>query len=613
MRLRDLTEAQSVTIFRSPMLARRLAAACLLAALLLPFTGCKSTVRSVRNLFHHRKAKSKPNTTDYADNVQTAVSSPHLESLKWADYSDYQPEVQQFYDDREYELAWTRDGKPTAAATQFIQLFGDAQKKGLNPEDYDASRWSQRTGQLAQILKKKDTSDASQDTVAKFDAAMTISVMRYVSDLHLGRINPQALNFDIDVPKRRSEFDLPTLIDQLVDADDVSSIVSGVEPKNPIYTATEQALPRYIELAKQEQQTPLEPLPAAGKGISVGGTYPGVAGLIVRLQREGDGAMAANGNTYTQEISDAVKHYQQRHGITPEGKLNDATVAALNVPMTARVQQLSDSLERWRWLPDNYQQPRVLVNLPEFLLRAYGEDHSLAFTMRVVDGEAQGNHNTPVFVRLMRYVVFRPYWNLPNSIVKKEIAGHLRKSGMGYLSSHEYELTTQGGAVVSSASVDDIEHGRYAVRQKPGPKNSLGLVKFLFPNEYDIYMHSTPELNLFNLTRRDRSHGCVRLQHADQMAQWVLSTDKPDGGWDEDKVADMMKNEENNNKTINLKTPIPVAIMYFTAIVTEDGTVNFFNDIYGYDRELEQALAKGRPYPRAEAKINPKLIPGETE
>jgi murein L,D-transpeptidase YcbB/YkuD len=281
--------------------------------------------------------------------------------------------------------------------------------------------------------------------------------------------------------------------------------------------------------------------------------------------------------------------------------------------MTARVQQLSDSLERWRWLPDNYQQPRVLVNLPEFLLRAYGEDHSLAFTMRVVDGEAQGNHDTPVFVRLMRYVVFRPYWNLPNSIVKKEIAGHLRKSGMGYLSSHEYELTTQGGAVVSSASVDDIEHGRYAVRQKPGPKNSLGLVKFLFPNEYDIYMHSTPELNLFNLTRRDRSHGCVRLQHADQMAQWVLSTDKPDGGWDEDKVADMMKNEENNNKTINLKTPIPVAIMYFTAIVTEDGTVNFFNDIYGYDRELEQALAKGRPYPRAEAKINPKLIPGETE
>ena len=593
---------------------RRFATVGLLAALLLPFSGCKSTVRSARNLFHHRKSKSKPNTTDFADNVQTAVSTPRLASLKWADYSDYQPEVQQFYDDREFELAWTREGKPTAAATQFIQLFTDAAKKGLNAEDYDASRWSQRTTQLAEILKKHDTSDAAQDTVAQFDVAMTISAMRYISDLHVGRINPQALNFDIDVPKKRAELDLATLVgDQLVDAEDVNGIVSTVEPKNPMYTATEQALPRYLELAQQDQQTPLEPLPAAGKGIAVGGSYPGIGGLIVRLQREGDGTMAAQGNTYTSDVSDAVKHYQQRHGITADGKLNDATVAALNVPMTERVKQINDSLERWRWLPENYQQPRILVNLPEFLLRAYSEDHTLAFTMRVVDGEAKGNHDTPTFVRLMRYVVFRPYWNLPGSIVKKEIVGHLQKSGMGYLASHDYELTTGNGTVVSNASVADVEHLRYAVRQKPGPKNSLGLVKFLFPNEYDVYMHSTPELNLFNLTRRDRSHGCVRLQHADQMAQWVLSTDKPDGDWDADKVADMMKNEANNNKTYNLKTPLPVAIMYLTANVGEDGSVNFFDDIYGYDRELEAALAKGRPYPRAEAKINPKLTPGETE
>jgi murein L,D-transpeptidase YcbB/YkuD len=166
---------------------------------------------------------------------------------------------------------------------------------------------------------------------------------------------------------------------------------------------------------------------------------------------------------------------------------------------------------------------------------------------------------------------------------------------------------------MSSATVTDIEHLRYAVRQKPGPKNSLGLVKFLFPNEYDVYMHSTPELNLFNLTRRDRSHGCVRLQHADQMAQWVLSNDKPDGDWDQDKVTGMMTDDENNNKTINLKTPLPVAILYLTANVDEDGNIDFFNDIYGYDQQLEAALAKGRPYPKGEVKINPKLTPGETE
>jgi murein L,D-transpeptidase YcbB/YkuD len=267
-------------------------------------------------------------------------------------------------------------------------------------------------------------------------------------------------------------------------------------------------------------------------------------------------------------------------------------------------------------LPDNYQQPRVFANLPEFMLRTYGPDHTLAFKMRVVDGEAEGNHDTPIFVRLMRYVVFRPYWNLPPSIIKKEIVPHLHRSGLGYLSSHDYEAYKNDGTVVSGVSIDDIEHLRYGLRQKPGPKNSLGLVKFLFPNEYDVYMHSTPELNLFDLARRDRSHGCVRLQHADQMALWVLSNDQPDPDqqtkWDTDTVSAAM-NGDNNNRTYNLKTPLPVVIGYFTAMADEDGSMHFFSDVYGYDKELEAALAKGRPYERAPMKINPKLTPGETE
>jgi murein L,D-transpeptidase YcbB/YkuD len=303
---------------------------------------------------------------------------------------------------------------------------------------------------------------------------------------------------------------------------------------------------------------------------------------------------------------------QERHGLADDGKLSQATIDSLNVPLTVRVQQLNDSLERWRWLPDNYVQPRVFANLPEFFVRTYNADHTLAFKMRTVDGEAKGNHDTPMFVRQMRYVVFRPYWNLPPSIVKKEIMGHLRSGGMGYLESHGYEAYKADGSVVSGVSLDDVEHSRVMIRQKPGPKNSLGLVKFLFPNEYDVYMHSTPELNLFDLTRRDRSHGCVRLQHADQMAVWVLSNDQPNGGWDEDKVSAAM-NGDDNNKTINLKTPLPVLIGYFTATADEDGSTHFFDDIYGYDKELEAALAKGRPYERATVKINPKLTPGETE
>ena len=599
---------------------RGAAALALLACILLPATGCKSVKRLFAR-FHHRKAKSQPNTTDYADNLQTVVGSPTLAMLKWPNYADDQPAVQKFYDDRDEELAWTRKGKPTAQAARLMQMFGDAAKKGLNPEDYDASRWAARVAKLAAIEASKDDSDEAQQTVAEFDVAMTITAMRYLDDLHVGRVNPQTLNFDIDQPGKRAAFDVATLMnDDLVDADSVDAVAEGIEPKSPMYTATEEALPKYLELAKAEAMSPPQPLPAlpaGSKPVAAGGPYAAVAALWWRLQFEGDAPSgAAVPATYDADVAAAVKVYQSRHGLTEDGKLGQGTIDSLNVPMSERVKEFDVSLERWRWLPDNYVQPRVFANLPEFMLRTYNADHSLAFKMRVVDGAAKGNHDTPVFVRQMRYVVFRPYWNLPPSIVKKEIVPHVSRSGIGYLESHEYEAYKNDGTVVSSVTLSDLVHSRYGVRQRPGPKNSLGLVKFLFPNEYDVYMHSTPELPLFELTRRDKSHGCVRLQHADQMALWVLSNDQSDPAtqtkWDEDSIHEAM-NGDDNNKTYNLKTPLPVVIGYFTANGDEDGSVHFFDDIYGYDKELEAALAKGRPYERASVKVNPQLTPGETE
>jgi L,D-transpeptidase YcbB len=587
---------------------------------LIPMTGCKSVKRLFAR-FHHRKSKSRPNTTEYADKLQQVVASPHVTILKWPNYADDQPAVQQFYDDRDEELAWTRDGKPTAQAMRLIQMFADAAKKGLDPEDYDASRWAGRLQKLETIRKAKDDSDDAQQAIAEFDAAVTITAMRLLEDLHVGRVNPQALNFDIDQPGKRAAFDVATLMnDDLVDADDVLSVVEAVEPQSPMYKATEQALPSYLMLAAKQSATPQQPLPALPaetKPVVAGGTYAAVPQLVARLQFEGDAPSAVDATQgYSADVAAAVKHYQARHGLTEDGKLGQGTIDSLNVPLAARVQQFDDSLERWRWLPDNYVQPRVFVNLPEFQLRAYAPDHSLAFKMRVVDGEAKGNHDTPMFVRLMRYVVFRPYWNLPPSIVKKEIVPHVSRSGIGYLASHDYEGYKNDGTVVSSVSLADLEHARVGIRQKPGPKNSLGLVKFLFPNEYDVYMHSTPELPLFELTRRDRSHGCVRLQHADQMALWVLSNDQPDPetqtAWDADKISAAM-NGDDNNKTIGLKKPLPVVIGYFTANGDEDGSVHFFDDIYGYDKELEDALTKGRPFARGAVKVNPKLTPGETE
>ena len=627
----------------------RYAAIGLLAALAVtPLAGCKgkASLHSLTRLFHHRRAASKDNSADFAANLQNIAGQRQLPSLRWPDISEIQPHVQKFYDDRDWEIAWTRDGKPTEQATRLIQLFGDAAKKGLRPEDYDAPRWTERVNAL-----RGHAQDG--DAVGQFDVAMTVDAMRYLGDLHLGRINPQTLDFDIDVPARRAQFALPTLLnDQLVDADDVASIVAGVEPQNPMYKKTEEPLPHYLELAAK--QTSPQTLPPAGKSISPGGSYAGIAALTERLALEdylpapAQGAASA-GNTYTPELAQAVTQFQTRHGLMPDGKLSQGTITALNVPLSARVQQIDDSLERWRWLPDSFVKPRVLVNLPEYYVRAYNPGGDLAFKMKVVDGQNKDEHNTPVFVRTMRFVIYRPYWNLPTDIVKKDLLA--RHANTGYFESHDYEVVSKAGKLVTGWSMADLEHAIYNVRQKPGPKNSLGLIKFMFPNEYDVYMHSTPEVNLFNLAQRDRSHGCIRLEDPEKMANWVLNGQ---GDWNAAKIHQAMYGEPlpgdtsagaanpaagtnadggkasdddndpdsgpastdaqvKDNKQVNLQTQLPVVITYFTANVDEDGTLHFFDDMYGYDKSMEDALAKPRPYDQKPAKINPHMAAGGTE
>lgn len=623
----------------STSLQRRTLTTLLLTASLSTLGGCHGRTSSLLTHFRHRVSKSKPNTAAYADNIQQVISTPKMPLLRWQDFSDYQNEVQQFYANRNGELAWTRDGKLTDQATSLIGQFSDATKKGLSPADYDADRWAERITKLDGIRSRHDSSDDAQNTVAQFDAALTITAMRFVSDLHLGRINPQALNFDIDVPARRATFNLPAFLnDQLVDADNVPNTIASVEPQSPLYKSTEDALGKYLELAKQ-QGSP-QSLPAVSRPIAQGDSYAALPQLMARLALEGDAASGQTPGSFDGTVAEAVKHFQSRHGLTADGKLSQGTVDALNVPLNDRIQQIDLALERWRWLPDQYIQPRILVNLPEFYVRTYDANHNLAFKMKVVDGEVKGEHFTPMFVRTMKYLIFRPYWNLPPSIVKKELLRHVTSGGNGYLERNNYEVVGASGQPVSGWSANDLEHSRYLVRQKPGPKNSLGLVKFMFPNEYDIYLHSTPEVNLFNLTRRDRSHGCVRLEDAEKMANWVLDGQ---GDWDADKIHQAMFGEPNdgavgsdnasssgtsdqakatgsasdttvkNNKQVNLKTQLPVVIGYFTAMYDEDGSMHFYNDYYGYDKQLLDALAKGRPYPTSTVKINPKLTPGETE
>ena len=529
-------------------------------------------------------------TADGQASLNAIIQAGNAPELRWPDFSDYKGHVQKFYGFYGGALPWVRGMQPTPQAQQIIAILLNADKKGLSADDYDGPRWSTRLAKL-----KPGTSNPSEVDAVKFDAALTVCIMRYVSDLHIGKVNPKHFDYGFDVDLKK--YDLPEFLkENVVDAPDVSANLVQIEPPYPGYQRTIQALQTYIELAKKDDG---EQLPAVKKAIVPGDSYPGLPRLIRLLALLGD--LPANANVppdatvYQGPLVDAVKSFQARYGRTVDGHIGPQTIADLNVPLSTRVREMQLTLERWRWLPVNLHAAPIVANVPEFRLRAYDENFKITLTMNVVVGKAY-DHDTPVFRDTMEYVVFRPYWNVPYSIAKAEMLPRIARDP-NYLATKGFQVVDSRQNVVTSGAVssdvlEQLRAGKLFIRQNPGPKNSLGLVKFIFPNNYNIYMHDTPEQEFFSRTRRDFSHGCIRLERPADLAVWVLR-DMP--GWDMTHVRAAMNG--GSNQQINLTHPIPVLIVYATVIITEDGLVHFYDDIYGHDATLEKVMQQGYPYP----------------
>ena len=265
------------------------------------------------------------------------------------------------------------------------------------------------------------------------------------------------------------------------------------------------------------------------------------------------------------ELRSLLSLYQERHGLTHTGLLDKATLEALNSPATHRVKQIAANLERHRWLPRSLGSRYVYVNVPAFRLTAF-DGGQKALEMKVVVGEEYEGKTTPVFADSMETVVFRPYWNVTPDIQAKEI-GPKAAADPGYLARNDMEYYQDGGQT--------------RIRQRPGDKNSLGLVKFLFPNSFNIFLHDTPAKELFAKADRAASHGCIRLEKPAEMAQWVL-------GWDAGRVQEAMHSGTDNNG-VRVPQKIPVYIVYFTTYV-RDGQLYFGDDIYDRDDSLEQQV-----------------------
>jgi murein L,D-transpeptidase YcbB/YkuD len=528
-------------------------------------------------------------TNEGRGELRAILGAAELPGLRWPSFKDYRIQVKEFYDSFDDTLAWVHSSKPTRQARTMIQLMKGADLKGLAPEDYDGPQWNERLAGLDQ------PTPSSESELVRFDVALTVSVMRYVSDLHMGRVNPRLFHFGLDIDHKKfalSEF----LRNNLVNAQNVSATMDKVEPPFPAYRRTITALDSYLDLAHRDDGALL---PDLKKTVKPGDHYPGVPRLIRLLELVGDlprgTSKTFETNTYDGILVEAVKHFQQRHGLAPDGGIGSQTLKELNTPLARRITQLRLTLERWRWLPHAFERPPIIVNIPEFRLYAADNEKEVAFSMKVVVGKAY-QHKTPVFASQIKSVIFRPYWNVPLGIQQQELLPHIEKDP-SYLSENSYEVVDSSGKIITDGAVNDeimekLRSGTLAIRQRPGPKNALGLVKFELPNQFDIYMHGTPAIQLFSRPRRDFSHGCIRVEDPVSLAAWVLR-DEPE--WTEEKIRTAMNGDETIRA--NLKKPIPVLILYGTANVTEDGEVRFSDDIYGYDADLERALAKNHSEP----------------
>ncbi len=484
---------------------------------------------------------------------------------------------------------WFDAGRPGPQARQAVELLAAAASHGLEPRDYDADALLQAVTQAARGLPPEP------DTLARLEPALTAAMQRYLSDLHGGRIDPRQLQQGFS-PPRRDDFDAAATLHAALADRRLLEAEREAQPRLPLYERLREALARYRELAEHPAwQEPLPALPGARRAtpgqLEAGQSYAGLARLAQRLVALGDLAPDLPiPPRYEGPLADAVAAFQQRHGLSPDGLIGQATWAQLQVTPAARVRQIELALERLRWTP-LMQAPRMIViNIPEFVLRAYevrdGRIRVLE-AMKVIVGKAMDTR-TPMFIEAMRFIEFSPYWNVPPSIARSETVPRLRRDP-DYFGQQGFEFVAPDGRVsstLSAANLDAVLAGQWRIRQRPGPNNALGDIKFVFPNRANIYLHHTPATQLFGRDRRDFSHGCIRIERPVALAKFVLQG-MPQ--WTEERIRHAMGKGE--SAILRLAEPLPVLIAYGTTLV-KGGRTYFFDDIYGHDRRLDAALKR---------------------
>ena len=489
--------------------------------------------------------------------------------LQFGERSIKTTELRNFYASENFQPLWVDAKGLTASGRAVLEVLANAGQHGLNAERYHLNTLRGITA-----MKPADADTTLQQTMA-LEVLLSSGVLRYAEDMQGGSVAPQ---WDTGKPEIAASDRIATLklVAQSVNP---GATLEALAPNTHAYTALKVSLQRYQDLAAQGGW----PQMAEGAKITPGQHDARIGTIRQILIAQGDLPQASYPvDTYDTATVDGVKHFQDRHGIEADGVIGKSTQVALNVPASARVQQIAMTMERMRWMPRDLGTRYVLVNIPAYQLTAVAGSNQLA--MNVIVGKP--DTKTPMFSKEITSVVLNPTWSVPAKIAMKEMLPKIRKNPE-YLAHAGFSVIDSSGHAVSPESVDWASNSfGYTLRQDAGDGNALGKVKFTIPDSDNIYLHDTSNHNLFVRSDRDLSHGCVRLSDPRAMTQFVLTSE----GWSDQKIKTAYDSDASRTVTI---TPLPVHLVYWTAWVDSSGSTHFGRDIYDLDKPLLSAMNGG--------------------
>ena len=487
----------------------------------------------------------------------------------------------QFYREREFALSWFLNGELVPHASLLVNTIESQKNDAL---DFPDSVTTSLTDSLAVFDGDVSIQEATE-TAKWIDVALTVYFFDFFPKLWNGKVDPRAereIRWHISGPDIKY-------------SDALDSILSDLERENPFvdyrrlhdgFFALQQLLSKYRKTKSSGGWTAVKE-----DYLRRGDSGKGVYALATRLHESGDLEPENIDSTFTRTLERAVKTFQMRHGLRPDGIVGPRTIAELNVSVDERIRQIIVNMERWRWIEPITSEKYVLVNIPEFQLYGY-ENSKAKMEMPVIIGKEASE--TVVFNDKIKYIVVNPYWNIPKSIASEEMLPKVQEDE-NYLRDRQIEVGINGE--YDRIDADTIQWQEitadnfpFTLRQKPGEMNQLGTIKFIFPNKYAIYLHDTPNRNLFDRHDRRLSHGCVRVAQPFKLADFLLNNADGISG---KKIERMVRKGEEDNVWIPLSKPVPVYLVYFTTWVDKTGTAHFREDIYGHDSDVMKMLFSG--------------------